>query len=123
LSGVDILFPYLGRLGAAMSSAGVSPAQNSIASAVVAFAPETKQVSVGTNAIPISDADEIVPLLSVLSDPNNTDVIFVGSVGGQSFPLWAANSILMLAVKPRDIWARANSGTQMLDVIYLRRGI
>ena len=86
-------------------------------------APETKQVSVTTTAAPISDADEIVPLLSVLADPNNTDVVYIGSVGGQSFPLWAANSVLMLAVRPKDIWARANSGTQMLDVIYLRRAI
>jgi len=94
-----------------------------MAQAGVSTAPETKQVSVGTTAAPISDVDEIVPLLSVLADPNNTDVIYVGSVGGQSFPLWAANSVLMLAVKPRDIWARANSGTQTLDVIYLRRGL
>jgi hypothetical protein len=94
-----------------------------MAKAGINFAPETKQVSVGTNAAPISDVDEIVPLLSVLADPDNTDVVFVGSVGGQSFPLWAANSVLMIAVKPRDIWARANSGTQTLDVIYLRRGI
>jgi hypothetical protein len=111
LSGVNILFPYLERLGEAMAQAGIN------------FAPETKQVSVGTNAAPISDVDEIVPLLSVLADPNNTDVIYIGTVGGQSFPLWAANSVLMLAVRPKDIWARANSGTQTLDVIYLRRGI
>jgi len=111
MSGANILDPFLGRLGQAMAQAGISTA------------PETKQVSVGTNAIPISDADEIVPLLSVLADPNNTDVIYIGTVGGQSFPLWAANSVLMMAVKPKDIWARANSGTQTLDVIYLRRGL
>jgi hypothetical protein len=111
MSGVNILFPWLGEIGAAMAKAGIN------------FAPETKQISVGTNAAPISDVDEIVPLLSVLADPNNTDVIYIGSVGGQSFPLWAANSVLMLAVRPKDIWARANSGTQTLDVIYLRRGI
>ena len=111
MSGADILFPYLGRIGTAMSSAGISTA------------PETKQVNVTTNAAHISDADEIVPLLSVLADPNNTDVVMIGGPNGQDFPLWAANSILMLAVKPRDIWARANSGTQTLDVIYLRRAI
>jgi len=111
MSGVNILDPFLGRLGQAMAQAGV------------ATAPETKQVSVSTTAAPISDADEIVALLSVLADPNNTDVVFIGTVGGQSFPLWAANSVLMMAVRPKDIRARANSGTQMLDVIYLRRGL
>ena len=111
MSGTNILDPFLGRLGTAMAQAGV------------AVAPETKQVSVTTTAAPISDVDEIVPLLSVLADPNNTDVVYIGSVGGQSFPLWAANSVLMLAVRPKDIWARANSGTQVLDVIYLRRGV
>jgi len=94
-----------------------------MAQAGISTVPETKQVSVGTNAAPISDADEIASLLSILADPNNTDVIYIGTVGGQSFPLWAANSILMMAVRPKDIWARANSGTQTLDVIYLRRGI
>jgi hypothetical protein len=94
-----------------------------MAQAGISTAPETRRVSVGTNAIPISDANEIVPILSVLADPNNTDVIFIGGPGGQEFPLWAANSVLMLAVRPKDIWARANSGTQVLDVIYLRRGI
>jgi hypothetical protein len=101
----------LGEIGEAMARAGIS------------HAPETKQVSVTTKAAPISDVDEIVPLLSVLADPNNTDVVFIGSAGGQDFPLWAANSILMLAVRPKDVWARANSGTQVLNVIYLRRGI
>lgn len=75
-------------------------------------------ISVGTTAVQILTNEIFTRAVTILADPANTDTVFIGSSGGQTYPLRAGTTITIYAVRLDLIYVRANSGTQTLHIIY-----
>jgi hypothetical protein len=76
-----------------------------------------KDVSVETTAVQLDTDSAYRDEIIILADPNNTDVVKVGTSTSQLFPLAAGASVAIRKTALNLIFAVAISGTQILHVI------